>query len=354
MGLIQRLLYWFKEVSRRFSQALSRVDEALTHHLGEHWLSLAVKALLTPLWRLSEAVMQFYITVLVEPQVNPIKHFPIVTIGHKIMLPFLPAITGTLLTVTDSFMPKLIAFPLVTVTIMLLPGLFGFLVWELKENWKLYQANHAQALASAAYGGEPAANGRSGISIEPAIVGEHGETLRGLLTRGFHGGALPKGFDRLRRVLRAELRDQAPYLKRLRVGQRRLMELEHALSVFVERELAFALRERTRDPSCTLHRIVTGTPRMATNLVALTVDIYPDPARDPAAGTPEAGAPIRLQSGIWRAAPRLGLELRLSGRQDRLGRRCWQMIDEDLRLFIQRTGADPAIDGRDALAVLPA
>ena len=354
VGLIQQMLYWFKEISRQFSQVLSRVDEALAHHLGEHWLSLGIKALLTPLWRLSEAVMQFYITVLVEPQVNPIKHFPIVTIGHKIMLPFLPAITSTLVVVTDSFMPKLIAYPLVTITIMLLPGLFGFLVWELKENWKLYQANHGWALAAA--DGTDGADTASRVetAIEPAIVGEHGETLRGLLTRGFHGGAIPKGFDRLRRVIRAELRDQAPYTKRLRTRQRRLQELEHTLAIFIERELAFALRERTLDPTCTLYRIVTGTPRLATNLVALTVDIYPDPARDPAVGTPDAGQPLTLQLCIWRQTPRLGLEIGLSGRLDRLGRRCWSKIDEDIRVFAQRAGADPAIDGRDALAVLPA
>jgi hypothetical protein len=348
--LIQQLLYWFKEISRRFSQALSRVDEALTHHLGEHWLSLGIKALLTPLWRLSEAVMQFYITVLVEPQVNPIKHFPIVTIGHKIMLPFLPAITSGLLTVTDSFMPKLIAFPLVTITIMLLPGLFGFLVWELKENWKLYQANHGRALAG---DDPPEAVRLAATAIEPASVGDHGETLRGLLTRGFHGGALPKAFDRLRRVIRAELRDQAAYPKRLRIGQRRLQELEHTLAVFIDRELAFALRERTRDPTCTLYRIATGTPRLATNLVALTIDIYPDPARDPAAGTADAGKPLTLQLCIWRRTPRLGLEINVSGRLDRLGRRCWGMIEEDLRLFGQRADADPTLDGRDAFRVLP-
>jgi hypothetical protein len=354
VGLIQQLLYWFKEISRRFSQALSRVDEALTHHLGEHWLSLGLKALLTPLWRLSEAVMQFYITVLVEPQVNPIKHFPIVTIGHKIMLPFLPAITGALVAVTDSFLPKLIAFPLVTITIMLLPGLFGFLVWELKENWKLYQANHSRALAGAddIDGSETARV--AATAIEPAIVGDHGETLRGLLTRGFHGGALPKAFDRLRRVIRAELRDQAAYSKRLRTGQRRLQELEHTLAVFVERELAFPLRERTLDPTCTLHRIATGTPRLATNLVALTVDIYPDPARDAATGAPDAAQPLTLQLCIWRQTTRLGLEIGVSGRLDRLGRRCWQMIGEDLRVFVQRAGADPTLDGGDALAALPA
>jgi hypothetical protein len=43
--------------------------------------------------------------VLVEPQVNPVKHFPIVTIGHKLMLPFLPAITAAFIEISASILP---------------------------------------------------------------------------------------------------------------------------------------------------------------------------------------------------------------------------------------------------------
>ncbi|MGB5734106.1 MAG: sulfite exporter TauE/SafE family protein, partial [Thiohalocapsa sp.] len=198
IGAVQQLMYFFKELTRRFSQVLHRVEEALTHHLGEHPVSLVIKAVLAPLWRMAEGLIQFYVTVLVEPQVNPVKHFPIVTIGHKLMLPFLPAITAAFIEVSQSVLPKVIAYPLVTLTIVLLPGLFGFLVWELKENWKLYQANHRGGLRADDEGVEVADRDW----VEPAVVGAHGETMRGLMTRGFHSGTLPKGFDRLRKVIR--------------------------------------------------------------------------------------------------------------------------------------------------------
>ena len=62
---------------------------------------------------------------------------------------------------------------------LLLPGVFGFLVWELKSNWRLYEANRPEALG-------------------PLVVGGHGETVVGLLRPGFHSGTLPKLFGRLR------------------------------------------------------------------------------------------------------------------------------------------------------------
>ena len=39
-------------------------------------------------------------------------------------------------------LPRFISVPLATATVLLSPGLFGFLAWELNENWKLYRANH--------------------------------------------------------------------------------------------------------------------------------------------------------------------------------------------------------------------
>jgi hypothetical protein len=62
----------------------------------------------------------------------------------------------------------------------LLPGIFGFLVWELKENWRLYAANR------------PA-------DLQPVLIGHHGETMARFLRRGLHSGTLPKLFAKLRR-----------------------------------------------------------------------------------------------------------------------------------------------------------
>jgi hypothetical protein len=344
IGLIQQLLYFFKEVTRRFFQLLHRVDEALTHHLGERPDSFVLKAVLAPIWRFSEALIQFYVTVLVEPQVNPVKHFPIVTIGHKLLLPFLPAITAAFVDISESILPKFIAYPLVTLTIVLLPGLFGFLVWELKENWKLYQANHRGGLRGKDLDGGDDAD----LAVEPAVVGTHGETMRALMTRGFHSGALPKGFDRLRKVIRDEIREQAPYPTRLRRVQRQLDEVQRDICVFFEREFTFALREHCSDPNCALQRVETGMPRIATNLVELLAWLHAGGADGTGAAVPEAEAPDRRQSDlplqlcvrISRQAFGIRFEADLEGAPGAIGPYCWSLIHDDLRLFAGRAGAD--------------
>ncbi|MGB5833584.1 MAG: sulfite exporter TauE/SafE family protein [Thiohalocapsa sp.] len=354
IGAIQQLMYFFKEATRRFYQLLHRVDEALTHHLGEHPGSLAVKALLAPIWRLAESLIQFYVTVLVEPQVNPVKHFPIVTIGHKLLLPFLPAITATFIEVSVSVLPKVIAYPLVTLTIVLLPGLFGFLVWELKENRKLYQANHRDGMLGA--DGDEVESGH-GAAVEPAVLGAHGETMIGLMSRGFHSGTLPKGFDRLRKIVTDEVRDEIPYPKRLRRVQRQLEEVQQAVSVFFEREFAFALRERCRDPECTLRRVETEAPRIATNLIELRAELFSDgaersPRRSPSGQLQTSIHPVPARSALPLGRASIQLCIRISqqngfirfkvgidGQAEQITPYCWTLICDDLRLFAGRSGA---------------
>src|SRR5258707_15273574 len=67
--------------------------------------------------------------------------------------------------------------------IIFLPGLAGFLVWELKENWKLYQSNRSPRL-------------------HPVVIGHHGETMLRLMKPGFHSGTLPKLFAKIRQAER--------------------------------------------------------------------------------------------------------------------------------------------------------
>ncbi len=332
-GAIQQLLFFFKELTRRFAQAMYRVDESLTHHLSESRQNYLLKVIAAPLWHFFETLIQFYITVLIEPQVNPVKHFPIVTIGHKIMLPFLPAITAFFLAITHSLLPKWIGYPLVTLTVVMLPGLFGFLVWEFKENWKLYEANHAVALRNFDDSAQE-------LIIEPAVIGDHGETMRRLLMRGFHSGALPKSFDRVRRVVLKQLRDQRPYPKRVRSTQRRLEAIERAICVFVDRELSFALRQRCQNPDCTLERVDTRTPRLATQWVELQIDLYPQQQQEP----------VQLKIDIALHQSNIVMTTAIIGQQQRISPACWQMIDADMRLFAGRMEARLAADCFSGLA----
>jgi hypothetical protein len=102
--------------------------------------------------------------------------------------------------------------------VVFLPGVFGFLVWELRSNWRLYAANRPAALG-------------------PIPVGSHGETVVRFLRPGFHSGTVPKRFAKLRRALRAG-RDRAALKHR-----EALHHVEEALRRLIEREFAGLLGE---------------------------------------------------------------------------------------------------------------
>ena len=129
--------------------------------------------------------------------------------------------------------------PIVAVTVIVLPGLAGFLVWELKENWKLYRATRAQA-------------------IEPLAIGSHGESLVGMLKPGFHSGTLPKLLTKLRRA--AWRRD----LRGIAKQQEALHHVEVALEKFCDRQLVSMLVEveTFRAPDVALAGISAGSNRI--------------------------------------------------------------------------------------------
>ena len=172
-NLIPGLLGWITMAFRRLAGLVERVlyavDERLRFRPGTAGESLAVKAVLAALWFPIAYTVRFAFTLLIEPQINPVKHFPVVTISHKLLLPLIPSAadaTG-------------LSNGTVTLIIGGIPGIFGFVVWELKENWRLYAANRPDR--------------------QPAVpIGHHGETMRGLLRAGFHSGTVPKIYHRLR------------------------------------------------------------------------------------------------------------------------------------------------------------
>ena len=93
--------------------------------------------------------------------------------------------------------------------------MFGFLVWELKENWRLYEANRPRNLL-------------------PVMVGYKGETMIRLLRPGFHSGTLSKVFAKLRRADRkaqitakwTRVRKQRDHLERVRLAVQHFIERE--------------------------------------------------------------------------------------------------------------------------------
>lgn len=207
-GLIATVLDLFQRLANWFERRLYAVDEWLRYRTGDTRGSLALKAVLGLLWFPVAYVSRFAFYLLIEPQINPVKHFPVVTVSHKVILPMTPSLADAL-RVSDATAAGILGC---------IPGVFGFIAWELAANWKLYRANRPDRL-------------------RPATIGSHGESMRGLLRPGFHSGTVPKLF---RKVRHADQRGERSTV----AGHHH--ELDHAAEAihrFVERELVRLLKE---------------------------------------------------------------------------------------------------------------
>jgi hypothetical protein len=141
----------------------------------------------------------------------------VVTVSHKVILPTGPMLVKQL----TPYLGSAEAYTLVVSTIWLIPGVFGFLVWELKENWRLYAANRPQHLRS-----------------EP--IGHHNETMIRLLRPGIHSGTLPRAYAALRRAAR---KSQAADEHQVHGKWATILHTEEAVRHFVERTLINLLEE---------------------------------------------------------------------------------------------------------------
>jgi len=210
-GLFWWIVDLFKALLETVERTMYAVDEWLRFRSGQSAASLGLKAALGTAWFFVAYVLRFCVNVLIEPQINPIKHFPVVTVSHKLLLPLIPTLAGVL----ELTMDKPLAWTVAGTVITSIPGVFGFLVWELKENWRLFAANRRAQLS-------------------PVPVGSHGETVSRLLKPGFHSGTLPKRFAKLRRGERAA-RSGGSW----RAARKHLHAIQHveaAVRRYVERE----------------------------------------------------------------------------------------------------------------------
>jgi hypothetical protein len=213
-------------------RGMYRIDEALRFRHGESQASLIVKGGVGFAWAIVAYLLRFYVTLLIEPFINPLKHFPVVVVADKLMLAYMPRIL-TVCTAFFSPLGPILGGSLAWMTTFLAPSLFGFLAWELKENYKLYGATRSAELGA-------------------AFIGPHGETMRGLLVVGMHSGTLPKLYERLRRAAQREDEvalvaggkpNGSPSLGKFREG---LHEVEQCLGRFLDRELIALLTSSPR------------------------------------------------------------------------------------------------------------
>ncbi|MEW4570900.1 hypothetical protein AB1L88_23785 [Tautonia sp. JC769] len=212
--LFRFIMDFFARVLEYVDRLLYTVDEWLRFRGGESRVSAVIKAILGVFWFYMTYAVRFIINLLVEPQLNPIKHFPVVTVSHKVMAPLLILMIPPLAEALDD---KELATTIWFLTQLLLPGVFGFLVWELKENWRLYDANRPRHLPR-------------------VLVGSHGESMSRLLRPGFHSGTLPRTFRRMRRAARkrARLPEFEVRLEQLREQRH---HVEESVAHFIHREL---------------------------------------------------------------------------------------------------------------------
>lgn len=217
-GLIKATLDLFSKLVELLDRGIYRVDEWLRFRAGQSVIIMALKGVLGAVWFVITYVLRLYVNLFVEPTTNPIKHFPVVTVAAKIILPFTPAILEGVAGPAKQLMGSAMGNGFAGFTVLVLPGLAGFLVWELKENWKLYRATRPEAMRSLA-------------------IGHHGETVASFLRPGFHSGTIPKLYTKLRRA--AWKGDERSVTKH-HAG---LHHVEEAIAKFADRQLVSMLNE---------------------------------------------------------------------------------------------------------------
>jgi hypothetical protein len=242
-GLVRLVLRTFDRLLEAVERFLYAVDEWLRFRSGQARAVLAMKVVLGFVWFFVAYLVRIYVNLLIEPQVNPIKHFPVVTVSHKIILPLSFRLTRWMAAPLIPLLGPVVAKFIAGTTVVLLPGVFGFLVWELKENWRLYEANRPETL-------------------RPVLVGEHGETMGRLLRPGLHSGTVPKLFAKLRKAERRAWRKGRD--KKVLKHAEALHHVEESIRRFLDRDfLALTGASRSLGPV----GIALGSIKLATNRI---------------------------------------------------------------------------------------
>ena len=241
-GLLRFTIHVFKQGIELLEYLLFSVDEWLRFRSGDGRLSLVVRTVLGVLWYPVAFLARFYMVVLIEPGINPVK-LPIALLAGKLMLPLYPTITTALQKPLADALGDRLAWAVIAFHLFWLPDVVAFLAWEIKENWSLYRSNRSKVLA-------------------PVPVGSHGETVRGLLQPGFHSGRVPALFARLRQAEREASRTRnwhkaQPY--RLEVA-----EVALAVRLFVTRTLVSLLKQSKgwRDEPIDVGQVYLATNRI--------------------------------------------------------------------------------------------
>lgn len=226
IGIFQVVMEVFRFALKWMEYVLYTVDDFFRFRKGDRLSIQIFKVIFGKIWYAMTYVFRFTINLIVEPQVNPIKHFPVVTISHKMILP----LALIMMEESEQWLSFMGPFAWIGVSLVFLftqfgiPGICGFMAWEFKENWKLYKKSAPK---------HPI----------PVLIGSHGERMPQLLIPGFHSGTLPRLYKKMRRAcLYAYRTGKWGPLFRLEYQQEHLVE---ELTHFIQRCFLAQLQEHS-------------------------------------------------------------------------------------------------------------
>src|SRR5262249_42315651 len=90
VGILTYVMQFFRAIFEAIDRGIHAVDESFRFREGQSQGTFALKLVFGAGWFVVAYIFRFAWNLLVEPQVNPIKHFPVVTVSHKILLPLIP------------------------------------------------------------------------------------------------------------------------------------------------------------------------------------------------------------------------------------------------------------------------
>lgn len=270
------VLRWINDLFREFVDALewvlARIEDWLRLRGTAGPVAATVRAVAGLAWMPFAFLIRFYTVVLIEPMLNPLK-LPLSILFAKFIYPLLllfPAVLqpdpdpssvlgyrSPLVGSLADYLSMPGAWLLVMGTLWLLPDACTFLFWEMRENWRLYRANRPAVLRA-------------------VHVGDHGETMRGLLHWGFHSGTVPRLFARLRAAEREAARTDN--WREARTYRAALRGVEEAVRRFVARDFLDVLNDpdsRWDGPPLAVGGVALGTNR-------IRLEITPADGRPPA------------------------------------------------------------------------
>ncbi|BBM84740.1 hypothetical protein [Candidatus Uabimicrobium amorphum] len=227
-GVLLRFLSFLLYLSRITLEKIEHASYIVSDYLrliyGARYTTSLFKAIMALIWFPLAYIITLYIVLFLEPQINPLK-FPIVSITYKLLLVF-PEVYLQLIfmiqNIANAMLPPIMAYTFAWFTGFVFTGLFGFLSWELKENWQLYKENWRK-------------------SIAPNRIGRKGKTIVQFLRPGFHSGTIPHLFDKLRHArikMQQNQRDFSPVLPL----KREMEVVEHELKTYIKRDFILMLQ----------------------------------------------------------------------------------------------------------------